>query len=68
VPRPFSPQNSMMSISVPAAGTPSVYLSSWGSSQKPECMPFARWGLMRAAMIPCVKCRVCSVETWLVRT
>ena len=65
MPRPVSPKNSMTSISVPAAGTPSVYFVPAGSSHRPECIPLARCGLMRAATMPWRKKRVYSVETWL---
>ena len=65
LPRPVSPKNSMTSISVPAAGLPSAYFVPAGSIQKLECMPLARWGLIRAATMPWVKKRVYSVATWL---
>ena len=67
LPRPVSPKNSMMSISVPAAGSPSAYFVPLGSSQNPECIPLARCGLIRAATMPCWKNRVYSVATWLLR-
>jgi hypothetical protein len=67
VPRPLSPKNSITSISVPPAGTPSTYLVPCGSNQKPECIPLACWGLMRAATMPWRNERVCSVATWLLR-